>query len=120
MVPRLARILRPGGEFRFVTDVADYAAWTLQRLLRSAEFEWTAQCADDWRKPWPGFTPYALPRQGGARGTRVVFSDFSQDLSMIFEATDRRAFSGSCSTRLLAGTCQKRTTRCAVDADSRP
>jgi tRNA (guanine-N7-)-methyltransferase len=55
MVPRLARILRPEGEFRFVTDVADYAAWTLQRLLRSADFEWTAQCADDWRKPWPGF-----------------------------------------------------------------
>jgi tRNA (guanine-N7-)-methyltransferase len=55
MVARLARILRPGGEFRFVTDIADYAAWTLQRLLRSPEFEWTAECADDWRKPWPGF-----------------------------------------------------------------
>jgi tRNA (guanine-N7-)-methyltransferase len=55
MVARLARILRPGGEFRFVTDIADYAAWTLQRLLRSREFEWTAECADDWRKPWPGF-----------------------------------------------------------------
>ncbi len=57
MVSRLARILRPGGEFRVVTDVADYAAWTLLRLLRSAEFEWTAQCADDWRNAWPGFTP---------------------------------------------------------------
>jgi tRNA (guanine-N7-)-methyltransferase len=56
MVTRLARILRAGGEFRFVTDIADYAAWTLQHLLRSAEFEWTAQCADDWRKPFPGFT----------------------------------------------------------------
>jgi len=55
MVSRLARILRPDGEFRFVTDVPDYAAWTLQRLLRSADFQWTAQCADDWRKPWPGF-----------------------------------------------------------------
>ena len=55
MVPHFARILRPGGEFRFVTDIADYAAWTLQRLLRSSEFEWTAQCADDWRHPWPGF-----------------------------------------------------------------
>jgi tRNA (guanine-N7-)-methyltransferase len=54
-VVRLARILRPGGEFRFVTDIANYAAWTLQHLLRSAEFEWTAQCADDWRKSWPGF-----------------------------------------------------------------
>jgi tRNA (guanine-N7-)-methyltransferase len=55
-VARLARILRAGGEFRFVTDIADYAAWTLQYVLRSADFEWTAQCADDWRKPWPGFT----------------------------------------------------------------
>jgi tRNA (guanine-N7-)-methyltransferase len=56
MVVELARILRPGGEFRFVTDVADYAGWTLQHLLRSCDFEWTAQCADDWRMPWPGFT----------------------------------------------------------------
>ena len=54
-VSRLARVLAPGGEFRFVTDIADYAAWTLQRLLRSADFEWTAQGADDWRKAWPGF-----------------------------------------------------------------
>jgi tRNA (guanine-N7-)-methyltransferase len=55
MVSRLARIVRPTGEFRFVTDIADYAAWTLQRLSRSADFEWTAQGADDWRKAWPGF-----------------------------------------------------------------
>ena len=57
MVARLARILRRDGQFRFVTDVADYAAWTLQSLLRSVEFEWTARCADDWRQAWPGFTP---------------------------------------------------------------
>ncbi len=56
MVSRLARIVRPGGEFRFVTDIADYAAWTLQRLIRSPDFEWTAQCANDWRLAWPGFT----------------------------------------------------------------
>jgi tRNA (guanine-N7-)-methyltransferase len=54
-VAQLARILRPGGQLRFVTDIADYAAWTLARLLRAPDFEWVAQCADDWRKPWPGF-----------------------------------------------------------------
>jgi tRNA (guanine-N7-)-methyltransferase len=54
-IAQFARILRPGGELRFVTDVADYAAWTLARLIRSADFAWTAQCADDWRKPWPDF-----------------------------------------------------------------
>lgn len=52
----MARILRQGGEFRFVTDIANYAAWTLQRLTRSRDFAWSAQCADDWRNPWPGFT----------------------------------------------------------------
>jgi tRNA (guanine-N7-)-methyltransferase len=57
MVAQLARILCDHGEFRFVTDIADYASWTLQRLMRSPHFEWTAQCADDWRKPWTGFAP---------------------------------------------------------------
>jgi tRNA (guanine-N7-)-methyltransferase len=54
-VADLARILRPGGEFRFATDVPDYAAWTLLRLTRSPDFDWTAERADDWRRPWPGF-----------------------------------------------------------------
>ncbi len=55
-VAALARILQPGGEFRFVTDIADYAAWTLARLLRSSDFTWTAERASDWRQPWPGFS----------------------------------------------------------------
>jgi len=53
---RLARILRPGGELRFATDIADYASWTLARVLRSEDFSWTAERADDWHRPWPGFT----------------------------------------------------------------
>jgi tRNA (guanine-N7-)-methyltransferase len=57
MLGRLARILQPGGELRFVTDVADYATWALVRLLRAQAFEWTARSAEDWRKPWPGFAP---------------------------------------------------------------
>jgi tRNA (guanine-N7-)-methyltransferase len=52
----IARVLRPGGEFRFVTDIPDYAAWTLQHGLRSPDLIWTAECADDWRLPWLGFT----------------------------------------------------------------
>src|SRR5215467_13800025 len=55
-VVALARIVRPGGEFRFVSDIPDYAAWTLERLLRAPSFVWTAERADDWRLPWQGFT----------------------------------------------------------------
>lgn len=53
---RLARILKHGGELRFATDIGDYAAYALARILRSKEFGWTADCADDWRRPWPDFT----------------------------------------------------------------
>ncbi|MGO9627374.1 MAG: tRNA (guanosine(46)-N7)-methyltransferase TrmB [Xanthobacteraceae bacterium] len=56
-VAQFARILRHGGEVRFVTDVADYAAWTLRHFIQSADFSWTAERADDWRKGWPDFTP---------------------------------------------------------------
>ena len=52
----LARLLAPGGEFRFATDWADYAAWTLRHVMASKDFEWTAERADDWRLPWAGFT----------------------------------------------------------------
>jgi tRNA (guanine-N7-)-methyltransferase len=54
-IARFARIVVPGGAFRFATDIADYAEWTLTRFLRNADFEWTAERADDWRKPWPEF-----------------------------------------------------------------
>jgi len=54
-VEAIARALRPHGEFRFASDIPDYVAWTLVRLQRSPHFAWTAECADDWRKPWVGF-----------------------------------------------------------------
>ena len=55
-IAAIARALAPGGAFHFVTDWPDYAAWTLQHLIRARDFEWTAERADDWRLPWPGFT----------------------------------------------------------------
>ena len=49
----LARVLRPGADLRFATDIDDYAGWALARVLRSRHFTWTAERPDDWRKPWP-------------------------------------------------------------------
>jgi tRNA (guanine-N7-)-methyltransferase len=54
-IAAFARILEPGGVFRFATDWADYAAWTLERLIRSPDFSWIADRADDWRRPWADF-----------------------------------------------------------------
>ncbi len=47
----LARALKPGGRLRFATDWADYADWTLERVLKSGLFAWPATRADDWRRP---------------------------------------------------------------------
>jgi tRNA (guanine-N7-)-methyltransferase len=52
---RLARVIVPGGELRFATDWAGYAAWTLALMRRRTDFAWTAERADDWRRPWPGW-----------------------------------------------------------------
>jgi len=36
-VAAIAASVRQGGEFRFASDIPDYAAWTLRRVLRSPE-----------------------------------------------------------------------------------
>jgi len=54
-IAAMARILRSGGEFRFASDIPHYVAWTLRRAMSAPDFAWTAERADDWRKPWPGF-----------------------------------------------------------------
>ena len=45
----LARVLKPGGRLRFVTDWKDYADWALERFLRTPGLHWLADEADDWR-----------------------------------------------------------------------
>ena len=55
-IAAIARIVRAQGEFRFSSDIPDYVGWTLARVMRSPHFTWTAERADDWRRPWPGFT----------------------------------------------------------------
>jgi tRNA (guanine-N7-)-methyltransferase len=75
-VRAIGRVLRPGGEFRFASDIADYVCWTLARLLRSPDFTWTAEQADDWRRPWPDWpgTRYeAKAKREGRTPTYLIF-----------------------------------------------
>ena len=53
---RIVAALKPGGTFRFASDIDTYVDWTLQHVARDAGLEWTAQRADDWRRPWDGWT----------------------------------------------------------------
>ena len=47
----LARILKPGGQVRFATDVKSYADEALYHFTGHPRFDWTASTADDWRNP---------------------------------------------------------------------
>jgi len=56
-----ARLLKRGGVLRVASDIPDYVRWTLMHAQQAKDFEWTAECAADWRlRPddWP-MTRYA-------------------------------------------------------------
>jgi tRNA (guanine-N7-)-methyltransferase len=76
----LARVLRPGGELRFASDIPDYIVWTLERFLRSREFVWRAERADDWRLPWPDFVETRYEAKAKRQGRTPCYLTFSRRL----------------------------------------
>lgn len=75
-IAMLARVLRGEGLFRFATDVPDYAAWTLERFMRAPDFVWTAERADDWRKPWAGFHGTRYEAKAKREGRTPCYLEF--------------------------------------------
>ncbi len=45
----LARVVTPGGQVRFATDVRSYADEALERFLAHPAYHWTANAVQDWR-----------------------------------------------------------------------
>lgn len=76
MVGRIARAVCPRGTLRFATDWPGYAEWTLQHFLRAPAFAWTAERADDWRRPWAGFSGTRYERKAHALGAKPVYLEF--------------------------------------------
>jgi tRNA (guanine-N7-)-methyltransferase len=75
-VTALARALEGGGEFRFVSDIDDYCAWTLAHFARARDFVWTAERADDWRQPWPDYTMTRYGAKAEREGRRAAYLRF--------------------------------------------
>jgi tRNA (guanine-N7-)-methyltransferase len=75
-IAAMARALEPQGEFRFVSDIDDYCAWTLSHLLRSDDFVWTAERAVDWRQPWDGYTMTRYGRKAEREGRKATYLRF--------------------------------------------
>jgi tRNA (guanine-N7-)-methyltransferase len=51
----LARVMAQGSELRIATDIPDYVRQALEEVPK-AGFVWQAECAADWREPWPDWT----------------------------------------------------------------
>jgi tRNA (guanine-N7-)-methyltransferase len=75
-IAAMARALRPNGEFRFVSDISDYCAWTLSHFARSSDFVWTAERASDWREPWPDYTMTRYGRKATREGRDAAYLIF--------------------------------------------
>ncbi|MEJ1159647.1 tRNA (guanine(46)-N(7))-methyltransferase TrmB [Prosthecomicrobium sp. N25] len=70
---RIARVLRPGGIFRFASDWPDYVDWTLRRLLDHPAFRWTARASADWHTPWPEWPGTRYEAKALAEGRRPAY-----------------------------------------------
>jgi tRNA (guanine-N7-)-methyltransferase len=75
-VAAMARALAPAGEFRFVSDIVDYCAWTLAHLVRASDFAWTAVRASDWRLPWADYTMTRYGMKAGREGRKAAYLRF--------------------------------------------
>ncbi len=74
----VARVLRPGGEFRIATDDAPYAAWILERLTGHTRFRWTARRPCDWRQPPADWQPTRYEEKARRAGREPVYLSFER------------------------------------------
>jgi tRNA (guanine-N7-)-methyltransferase len=73
---RFARVLKPGGAFRFASDIDTYVDWTLLRCRAHPAFEWRAEVATDWHdafEGWPGTRYEAKALREGRRPAYLTF-----------------------------------------------
>ena len=57
LIGEFHRILKPGKDLNFASDIPSYVDWALARILRHGGFHWNAQTSADWQTPydgWPG------------------------------------------------------------------
>jgi tRNA (guanine-N7-)-methyltransferase len=77
-ISELARLLRPGGELRFASDIGDYAAQALLLMRQSGAFRWTAERATDWRERLPDWPETRYERKALVEGRSAYYLRFAR------------------------------------------
>ena len=73
---RIVRLLEPGGEFRFASDIDHYVNWTLLHCKAHPQLQWTAQKACDWHMPWQGWPGTRYEAKAIREGRRPAYLIF--------------------------------------------
>ena len=77
-IPHLARLLKEGGFLQVASDDMNYIRWSLEHLCKSPYFIWTAQKADDWRKPPADWCQTRYEQKAIAAGRKPVYLRFQR------------------------------------------
>lgn len=79
-IAQLARILRPGGELLFASDIADYVRWTEELMGEAADFEPCETGARRWRQPPGGWPSTRYEKKALAAGRTPAYLTYRRVL----------------------------------------
>jgi tRNA (guanine-N7-)-methyltransferase len=77
-VREFARVLVPGGEFRFASDSGDYAAKALMLARANGDFVWKAARPADWRERAADWPETRYERKALSDGRKAVYLRFTK------------------------------------------
>ncbi|GHA20873.1 tRNA (guanine-N(7)-)-methyltransferase [Devosia pacifica] len=69
----VVRVIRPGGTFRFATDIEDYANWTLAHVLREPALRFSPRSPGNWHEPFAGWKPTRYEQKARREGRMTSF-----------------------------------------------
>lgn len=70
------RVLKPGHELRFASDIVHYVDWTITRLHHHGGFEWSAKGQADWRQPSEDWCPTRYEAKAKREGRECHYFRF--------------------------------------------
>lgn len=75
-VAEFARLVRPAGTVRVVSDIPVYCRWTLQHFGAEARFEWQGEGPSDWRSPPEDWVSTRYEAKALREGRTPAYLDF--------------------------------------------
>ena len=70
------RMLKPGGLFRFASDIEDYVNWTVSFIDRHGGFDYAGNCPADWRQPFEDWQQTRYEKKALREGRQPSYLSF--------------------------------------------